>query len=105
MIRYCHIPVTVTVRNTTKETMITAAYTRDPMSLNIGLSICSPRDQFCKRTGRNQAELRLTTEPIQLPCSEALGPREIKDAIKTLVRLQVQLGNAAHIPESWTAVE
>ena len=33
--------------------------------VHIGLAICNPKDNFCRKTGRNIAKLRTTGRPIQ----------------------------------------
>lgn len=45
---------------------ITVAYRRYPDYFELGFSFCAPDDQFCRKTGRDDAEDRLNTIPVQL---------------------------------------
>ena len=50
----------------------TLAYILEDGFIRYGTAFCSPRDQYCRRTGRELAEERLATNPTSIPASVAV---------------------------------
>lgn len=45
-------------------TVVTKVST-DDKSVDVGFAFCSPKDRFCKRTGRDLARKRMETNPLR----------------------------------------
>ena len=86
-VQFYHPHLSVVVRKDVIIARVTVAYLVDGDTLEFGVSFCSPRDNFCRRVGREIALSRMRTIPmkIQLPGLEKLGFPEIKDLLNFVI--------------------